>query len=66
MELPNIIEQADALLLKFCRQIEGVYKTEITPNIHMHVHLCECILDYSLLHGFWLFALQWYSWKNSN
>ena len=36
-------------------------KTEITPNMHMHAHLCECILDYGPLHGFWLFSFERYN-----
>lgn len=49
--LPSEIAQADTLLLKFCQGVERVYdKTEITPNMHMHAHLCECILDYGPLH----------------
>ena len=56
------IKQADTLLLKFCQQIEIVYdKTEVTPNMHMHAHLCECILDYGPLHGFWLFSFERYN-----
>ena len=56
------IKQADTLLLIFCQQIESVYdKTEITPNMHMHAHLCECILDYGPLHGFWLFSFKRYN-----
>ena len=60
--LPSEITQADTLLLKFCQEIERVYdKTEITPNMHMHAHLCECILDYGPLHGFWLFSFERYN-----
>lgn len=60
--LPSEIQRAETLLLKFCRQIESVYgKTEITPNMHMHAHLCECILDYGPLHGFWLFSFERYN-----
>ena len=54
--LPSEITQADTLLLKFCRD-----KTEITPNMHMHAHLCECILNYGPLHGFWLFSFEYYN-----
>ena len=60
--LPSEVKQADTLLLKFCRQIESVYdKTEITPNMHMHAHLYECILDYGPLRGFWLFSFKRYN-----
>lgn len=56
------IKQADTLLLKFCQQIEIIYdKTEVTPNMHMHAHLCECILDYGPLHRLWLFSFERYN-----
>ena len=38
---------ADALLLSFCRRLEGLHgPSSITPNMHMHGHLTECIKDY--------------------
>lgn len=47
---------ADALLMQFCRRIECMYGKEIiTPNMHMHAHLRECLLDYGPSHVFWLF-----------
>lgn len=53
---------ADALLLQFCRRIERLYGKEfITPNIHMHVHLHECLLDYGPSHVFWLFSFERYN-----
>ena len=40
----------DALLLQFCRRIERVFGKEfITPNMHLHCHLLECIIDYGPL-----------------
>ena len=33
----------------------------ITPNMHMHCHLRECIFAYGPLHGFWLFAFERYN-----
>ena len=29
--------------------------------MHMHAHLCECLLDYGPSHGFWLFAFERYN-----
>lgn len=53
---------ADALLLQFCRRVERMYgKDFITPNIHLHAHLKECILDYGPLHSFWLFSFERYN-----
>lgn len=53
------VKLGDALLLQFCRRTERLFGTSvITPNMHMHGHLYECILDYGPLHGFWLFAFE--------
>ena len=35
----------DALLLRFCRQVEAIYgKPFVTPNMHMHAHLREVVV----------------------
>lgn len=53
---------ADALLLKFCRRTECMYgKAIITPNMHLHCHLKECIMDYGPLHAFWCFPFERYN-----
>ena len=50
---------ADALLLSFCRRFEGLHgQSSITPNMHMHGHLTECIKDYGPLSSFWLFSFE--------
>ena len=33
----------------------------VTPNIHMHCHLAECIRDYGPLSSFWLFPFERYN-----
>jgi len=38
-----------------------MYGKHITPNMHIHSHLKDCILDYGPLHGFWLFAFEHFS-----
>ena len=56
------IRKADLLLLKFCKCIETLYgKREITPNMHLHAHLSECILGYRPIYSFWLFSFEKYS-----
>ena len=41
------IQVADTLLLKFCRQFELIYGPEaVTPNMHLHAHVADCIRDY--------------------
>lgn len=50
---------ADALLMKFCRRTESMYGPSIvTPNMHLHAHLKQCILDYGPIHGFWCFPFE--------
>ena len=56
------IELADALLLKFCRQVESLYgKSVITPNMHLHCHFKQCLLDYGPVHNLWHFAYERYN-----
>ena len=53
------IELAHALLLAFCRKVQNIYREHtITPNMHMHCHLKEVILDYGPVHSFWLFSFE--------
>lgn len=30
----------------------------VTPNMHLHCHLKECVLDYGPLHSFWCFPFE--------
>ena len=56
------VSLADALLLQFCKRVERLYgKSAITPNMHLHCHLKECILDFGPIHGFWCFAFERYN-----
>ena len=53
---------ADSLLLRFCSRTERLHGPNvITPNMHMHGHLSECIRDYGPLHAFWLFSFERYN-----
>ena len=53
------IHLADELLLKFCRNFEQLYgEKRITPNMHLHLHLRECLVDYGPVYGFWLFSFE--------
>ena len=59
---PEQLLLADALLMKFCRRTECIYGTSIiTPNMHLHAHLKQCIADYGPLHGFWAFPFERYN-----
>ena len=53
------IDLADCLLLRFCNKMEILYgKDVITPNMHLHAHLKEMILDYGPSQELWLFPLR--------
>ena len=56
------VKIADELLLKFCRTVQDLYGTSfITPNMHLHCHLCECVLDFGPVYGFWCFSFERYN-----
>ena len=56
------IALADAHLLKFCNQTEHLYgQPVITPNMHMHCHLRNCLLDYGPVYSFWCFSYERYN-----
>ena len=43
--------RGDGLLLKFCKKFEALYgQQSVTPNMHLHCHLKECVLDYGPIH----------------
>lgn len=53
------ITLADGLLLSFCRCFESLYgPSSVTPNMHMHGHLTECVKDYGPLSSFWCFSFE--------
>ena len=53
---------AHSYLLKFCQGFEQLYgKHRVTPNIHLHTHLVECVLDYGPVYSFWLFSFERYN-----
>ena len=56
------VKLADELLVKFCQTVENLYgPSVITPNMHLHCHLCECVLDYGPVYGFWCFSFERYN-----
>ena len=53
---------ADQHFLLFCKNAEKLYgKSFITPNIHLHNHLKDCVTDYGSVYGFWLFSFERYN-----
>ena len=56
------ILKADNCLLTFCTKFQELYgETACTPNIHLHCHLKEIILDYGPIHSFWCFSFERYN-----
>ena len=53
------VRVADALLLKFCSRFEVIYGSDaVTPNIHLHAHLTDCVNDFGPMSSFWLFSFE--------
>ena len=56
------ITKADALLLRFCRRMFRIYGNDsLTPNMHLHLHLVNCIKDYGPFRSFWLYPFERYN-----
>ena len=46
-------------LLDFLKAYERVNgKAAITPNMHLHMHIRECVQNYGSIYGFWLFSFE--------
>lgn len=53
------IAKAEGLFFRFGEQVERMYGLQIiTPNMHLHGHLADCVLDYGPVQGFWCFAFE--------
>ena len=53
---------ADTYLLRFCKRFEELYGSEnVTPNMHLHCHITECINDFGPIYSFWLFSFERYN-----
>ena len=53
------IRLAHQLILKFCKEFEEIFGQEyVTPNMHLHGHLIECLFDYGPIYSFWLFSFE--------
>ena len=61
---PTITEitLADSLLLQFCKRLERIYgESVITPNMHLHGHLRDVILDYGSVQEYWCSSFERYN-----
>ena len=53
---------ADKKFLHFATEYERINgKLAISPNIHLHLHLQECVQNYGSVYGFWLFSFERYN-----
>lgn len=53
------VTQADRYLLEFCKQFALLYgEDRCTPNMHLHLHLKQCLLDYGPVASFWCFGFE--------
>lgn len=52
------VERGYKLLLEFCAKFESLY---VTPNMHLHTHLVDCIKDFGPVYSFWLFSFERYN-----
>jgi hypothetical protein len=55
----NDLQIADTLMVKFCKAVERIYGKEfITPNMHLHLHLKQVIIDHGPIPSFWCFSFE--------
>ncbi|ESN98024.1 hypothetical protein HELRODRAFT_184783 [Helobdella robusta] len=63
LSMPNIsmahLDEAHQSLETFCRECEKLYKAPfLSPNMHLHLHLRETVLNFGLIYGYWLFSFE--------
>ena len=60
--LKDVASAHSAFMLQFCRDFERLYgNLSVTPNMHLHTHLADCVFDYGPISGFWLFSFERYN-----
>ena len=51
--------QAHDLLVMYCKKFEELYgKKSCVPNMHMSLHIADCIRDYGPTYAFWCFSFE--------
>ncbi|OAD79051.1 hypothetical protein PHYBLDRAFT_62186 [Phycomyces blakesleeanus NRRL 1555(-)] len=56
------IDEAHSKLQLFCTRFQTLYgKSAVTPNMHLHLHLGECVHDFGPIYAFWLFSFERYN-----
>src|SRR5215216_6089103 len=52
----DLLHEAHRRLIRIIKLIEENHgHNEITPNLHLSLHLNECLIDYEPLYAFWLY-----------
>ena len=56
------IDAAHSYLCQFCIISKSLYGKEFcNANLHMHLHLKECLLDFGPVYSFWCFSFERYN-----
>ena len=56
------LREADEKLIKFCKIFEGIFgPNSVTPNMHLHTHLQQCVEDLGPVFSFWCFSFERYN-----
>ena len=56
---PVITETQAMLSHSYLLKFKSLYgKDKVTPNMHLHTHLVDCVLDYGPVYAFWLFSFE--------
>ena len=57
--LKKNIHQLQQKIVHFCQHFQNLCgENEITPNIHLHCHLLECVKNFGPIYSFWVFAFE--------
>ena len=53
------VHKAHDLLQRYCQGFEELYgKENCVPNMHMSLHIKNCVLDYGPTYAFWCFSFE--------
>ena len=53
------IDEIHQYLTLFCKHFEELYGAgAYTPNMHLHLHLKDCLKDYGPAHSFWVYGFE--------
>ena len=56
------IETSHSFLVQFCRTFVNLYgNAQATANLHMHIHLKNCLLDFGPVYSFCFFSFERYN-----